>query len=94
MNNPLENRLESALIAIRGATDSKGLRIHLFVGDEYTSAALRQALYDFTRTLDRNDMVFVNVDGSEDQDGEVAYAHNLQLLTNAYVAALEYERSC
>jgi hypothetical protein len=85
-----EQRLENAFIDLSNAVDSKGLRIFIHTGG-FSSGAIRQSLFDFTRRLNRNDRVFVNLDGSEDLNGELVFAVNLQLLINAYVAALEME---
>lgn len=87
-------RFERALFALSQAKDSRGLLIRLYRGTSYTAEGLREALRDMTTSAFTADTVkYVSLDGStEDRDGEVTCARHLQLLTNAYVAALEFER--
>lgn len=83
-------KFERAVIELQGATDSRGLRIFLYRG-VLTAAGFRDALKELTSipfSADR--MVFLNEGG--DGSGERTFARHLQLLTNCYVAALEYER--
>lgn len=92
MTDSAERNFENALIALRQATDSRGLRIFLYRG-AYTSSALRDALREITSAPFAADRVsYLNTDCTEDDRGELTFARHLQLLTNAYVAALEYER--
>lgn len=76
------------------AVDSRGLKIWLYRGTSYTSEGFRDALKELTSAPFSADRVsYLNSDGSEDDRGEMTFARNLQLLTNCYVAALEYERA-
>lgn len=85
--------LEEAVIAIRDATDSRGLRIRLYRGS-ITSGGFRDALREITSAPFAADRVkyLNNFEGDEDSNGELTFARHLQLLANAYVAALECER--
>lgn len=93
-SNGTEKNFEYATIELRQATDSRGLRVRLYRGTSYTSAGFRDALREITSGPFSGDRVaYLNMNGSEDDRGELTFARHLQLLTNAYVAALEYERA-
>lgn len=86
-----ERELEKAMIALSRAVDSRGLRIHLYRGSSYTAAGFRDALRELTSAPFSDDrVVFLDAGGAG--NGEHTFARHLQLLTNCYVAALEYER--
>jgi hypothetical protein len=86
-----ERNFEAAIIGLREAQDSRGLRIFLYRGSSYTSAGFRDALREITSAPFSADRVvfFENKPGA----GELTFARHLQLLTNCYVAALEYEQA-
>ena len=83
---------EKAMIELRQATDSRGLRIWLYRGTSYTAEGFRDALKELTSAPFAADRV-VFLDGGGDGNGERTFARHLQLLTNCYVAALEYEKA-
>lgn len=82
---------ERSMSELRQATDSRGLRIWLYRGTTYTAAGFRDALRELTSAPFSADRV-VFLDAGGEGSGERTFARNLQLLTNCYVAALEYER--
>jgi len=85
-----ERRLEVAVCGLRDATDSRGLRIMLYRGTSFTAEGFRDALKEITSAPFSSDrVVFLEC---EPGLGELTFAKHLQLLTNCYVAALEYER--
>ena len=86
-----ERNFEVAMTAMSRAKDSRGLRIMLYRGSSYTSAGFRDALREITSApFSADKVVFFEY---EPGTGELTFARNLQLLTNCYVAALEYERA-
>jgi hypothetical protein len=88
-----ERRLESAVIGLRQATDSRGLRIMLYRGTSYTAECFRDALREITSaTFSADRVAFLEDQSRHGEPGELTFAKHLQLLTNCYVAALEYER--
>jgi len=86
---------EHALIGLREARDSRGLKIRLYCGTSYTAEGFRDALRELTSLPFSADRVryLNNFQGDEDPNGELTFARHLQLLSNCYVAALEYERT-
>lgn len=75
------------------ATDSRGLRIMLYRGVSYTAQCFRDALREITSAPFSADRVaFLEDLSGHGEPGELTFAKHLQLLTNCYVAALEYER--
>lgn len=85
---------ENAMHALRDATDSRGLKIRLYRGTSYTAAGFRDALKELTSAPFSADRVsYLRMDGTEDDRGQLTFARHLQLLTNCYVAALEYEKA-
>jgi hypothetical protein len=87
-----ERNFERAMIELRQAIDSRGLRIWLYRGTSYTAAGFRDALRELTSAPFSADRVAFLDEGCAGS-GERTFARHLQLLTNCYVAALEYERS-
>ena len=86
-----ERNFEAAMSAMCQAKDCRGLRIMLYRGGSYTSGSFRDALREITSApFSADEVVFFEV---EPGTGELTFARNLQLLTNCYVAALEYERA-
>lgn len=89
-----EAKLRGVIAALWQARDSRGLPVRLYRGGEYTAAGFRDALRELTSAPFSGDRIaYLNFDGSENDRGELCFARHLQLLTNCYVAALEYERS-
>lgn len=86
-----ERRLENSIIDMRGAVDSRGLRIMLYRGGNYTAESFRDALRELTSAPFSADRVIFYED--QPGTGERAFARHLQLLANCYVAALEYEHA-
>lgn len=86
-------KFEQALMDMQcNAFDSRGLKILLFRGSSYSASALREAVRNFSKDFMMYDRIeYRNIGGDPDPLGELSYARNLQLLMNAYVAALEYE---
>lgn len=89
---------ECALVQLRAkARDSNGLRIRLGPGlGKYSAEAFFEVLSSFIRTHGPGpNKTFlkgqIHTGIEEDPDGELTFARNLQLLTNAYVAAVEHE---
>lgn len=85
-----ERKLEEAVIEMSRAVDSRGLRIMLYRDGAPTSQGFRDALREITSAPFSADRVVFLED--KQGDGERTFARHLQLLTNCYVAALEYER--
>lgn len=71
-----QKKLERAVIALREARDSSGLRILLYRGSSYTAAGFRHALSGLTST----------------HRDEPTFARHYQLLTDCLDAAVEFEK--
>lgn len=86
-----ERKLEEAIIEVTRAVDSRGLRIMLYRGGAPTSQGFRDALREITSApFSADRAVFLE---DKQGEGERTFARHLQLLTNCYVASLEYERA-
>jgi hypothetical protein len=90
---------ECALMRLRKARDSNGLLIRLgpSIADGYSARALFKCVYDFASKYGPHSITTyikgtMSTGIEKDPDGELTFARNLQLLMNAYVAAVEYER--
>lgn len=91
-----ERKFESAVIDVMNATDSRGLKIRLYRGTSYTAEGFKNALKEITSAPFSADKVkYLNGFDPEveDQNGEITFAKHVQLLANAYRAALECERA-
>lgn len=90
---------ECALLQLRKARDSNGLLIRLGpnrLEGGYSAKACFKSLFDFIERYGPHpNTTFlkgtVHTGIEEDPEGELTFARNLQLLMNAYVAAVEYE---
>lgn len=88
---------ECAMMQMRTATDSRGLLVRLGPSDgRYGPQPLFDWLLDFAKKHGPNPRhVYLSSlpggdDARVDPDGELTFARNLQLLVNAYVAAVEH----
>lgn len=84
-------KFENALIDLRRATDSRGLRIML-APSCYSAESFRERIRRFADDWFKFDKIEY-FDAPNSESGEITFARNLSLLTAAYLAALEYERS-
>lgn len=90
---------ECALMQLRKARDSNGLLIRLgpSMGEGHNPESMFRVLHDFVNRYGPNKITtYLKGDAARgielDPDGELTFARNLQLLTNAYVAAVEHSR--
>lgn len=90
---------ECAMMQLRKARDSNGLLIRLGpkLDQGWNPKGLFAAVSEFVERYGPHSNTTylkgtMHTGIEKDSDGELTFAHNLQLLVNAYVAAVEYDR--
>lgn len=80
---------EQALIDVQQATDGRGNRVRIEMGD-FSSVFLKKTLREFAKGLNENE-VFIDIDGLSVKS-EVAFYRILALMARAVAASLEHEQ--